>query len=236
MVEPTNFRSRHVALNEEDIRRLSALLQEAFPEARYYMEPTPGQINDSYPRFRGPKRTRPPRLLIHPSLHRIWLAGRRWNSDICMVLDPEWQPRWYMYTANPSNPHLAFWPPHHPSVDFRSLRGLKRAFRTEMIASGFIDVRCNPAMPEHFRFASKILRLVARVASNRNLEAVNMYTGTKERYIDKGAWTWIGHDTRRWALEDPARIAALSMDWGYRPLPDHPVRDPFLRKVKKVRR
>lgn len=234
MVEPTNFRSRHVALNEEDIRRLSGLLCEAFPGARYYMKPTLGQVNYLYPRFPGPKRTRPPRLLVHPSLHRIWLAGRRWKSDLCMVLDPGWEPRWYMYTADPSNPYLAFWSPHHPTVSFRSLHGLRREFRTETIASGFIDVRCNPAMPEHFRFAGKLLRLVARVASNRYLESIKASTRVvTERYIEKGAWLWIGHDTRRWSLENPARFAASSGDHLYRPLPDHPVRDPFLPKAKR---
>lgn len=233
MVEPTNFRSRHVALNEEDIRRLSGLLREAFPDARYYMKPTLGQINYLYPRFPGPKRTRPPRLLIHPSLHRIWLAGRRWKSDLCMVLDPDWEPRWYMYTADPSNHYLSFWSPHHPTVDFHHLRGVDHDPRAETIASGSIDIRCNPAVPEHFRFASKILRLVARVASNRHLESVKASTSaTMDRYIDKGAWIWIGHDTRRWALENRARFAAWSGDHLYRPLPDYPVRDPFQPKAK----
>lgn len=233
MVEATNFRSRQVALNEEDIPRLSGLLQKEFPSARYYMEPTLAQVNYLYPRFQGPKRTRPPRLLIHPSLHRIWLAGRRWKSDLCMVLDPDWEPRWYMYTSDPSNHYLAFWPSHHPTVDFRSLRGVDCAPRAETIASGFIDVRCNPAMPEHFRFAGKLLRLVARVASNRNLESIKASSGVvTETYVDKGAWIWIGHDTRRWALEGPTRFAAWSGDHLYRPLPDHPVRDPFLSKTR----
>lgn len=40
MSEPTAFRTRQVALTGVDIGHFSDLLATAFPEARYYMQPT----------------------------------------------------------------------------------------------------------------------------------------------------------------------------------------------------
>jgi len=218
MSEPTRFRTRQVALTGVDIGHFSDLLAMAYPEARYYMKPTHRQTNHLYRPGNGPLRSHPPRLFIHASLARIWKIARRWQSDVRMILDPGWSPVWYRWKGDPENEHWSFWPARHPQVLFQGVEGI-RQYRLSIdgVALGVLSVSCNPVMKTHFLFAGRFFRLLNRIATNRGFEEIRYDTGeVTDRFVDRAAWAWVGHDARRWAQENPARYAALNLNCGLR--------------------
>lgn len=204
----THHRTRAVSLVPDDIRLFSAALAEAYPEARYYMEPTMKQC----------RRSSPPQLLIGTSLHRIWQAAHRLKSDVNMILDPTWEPAWHVHHEVAC---WTFWPARHPYVSFRSLFGFvqPRSGVTAIDARGDIAVYCDPGNEDHYRFAARFYRLFSKFASNRHLIEVKHPSGeVTEAYIDRGAWRWVGHEARRWAAEDPNRYLTFRVDnLGLRP-------------------
>lgn len=215
MSEPTRFRSRIVIMTAADWSRFSEALKIAFPDAIYVMHPIKAQTERP--------RSRPPRLLMSRDFFRIQQAAARWNTSISMIFDPRWQPRWYCVEDQHAAHYWSYWPPHHPSVDFRFVTGFRQiAGRPADIHDTWIDFRCNPAFPEHFLLAGRFYRLLGKFCSNRNLAVVD-YPGGRviETYVDKGAWRWVGHDARRWALSHPSHFLEVHMQnpQGLRPLP-----------------
>lgn len=208
----THHRTRNVSLAPDDIRLFSDALAKAYPEARYYMEPTYEQV----------RRDRPPRLLMGRSLYRIWQAAYRWRSDVYMILESAWQPSWHVHHQVGC---WTFWPARHPYVCFGSLFGFVEPCPrvTAIDARGDIAVCCDPDNKDHYRFAARFYRLFGKFASNRNLVEVKHPSGeVTKAYIDRGAWRWVGHEARRWAAEDPNRYLTFRRDdSGLRPGPPH---------------
>lgn len=205
MPRPTAHRGKAVLLTVEDMRRLSDALAETYPEARYRME-TP------HTQLRGKN---PPRLLMGPCMYRIWQCACRWNESFLMLLDPAWTPVWHWDRTDGRWKH---WRAHHPHVRFWGIRGPVRHYphHPEQIQFGTIDVVFDRSSDEQRNWATRFLRLFGKFASNKDLEEVHWPSrvpvasaGTKPR--DRlGAWRMVGHDARRWALEDPARVLAFN--------------------------
>lgn len=209
MRKNTHHRTRHVCLVPDDIRLLSAALAAAYPEARYYMQPT----------YRQLRRSQPPRLLMATSMYRIWQASCRWRAPYIMVPDNAWQPVWHIHHQTGCWSH---WPPHHPFVEFSGLYGFTNPAPgvVSMDVRGSLVVYCDPGSSEQYRFADRFYRLFGKFASNRNLADVKHPSGeTIRSFIDRGAWYWVGHEARRWAAEDAGRYLTFWTDRGLRPLP-----------------
>ncbi len=222
----THFRNKGIVFAPEDYRNLSAVLADAFPDARYYMVPTDRQRNYLYRESHGLLRKHPPRVLVHPTLERISQAAYRWKADIVMVTDTQWQPEWKRVVDDHKFPHWSLLPPRQPSVFFQ--RRMGQYIQLKMGATGMIghdiSVRCLPGSDSHLRFASRFFRLLGKVASNRNLAIMKYPSGEiVESYIDKPAWLWIGHAARQWAAGDSRHFLSFShRNEGLRPLPLNP--------------
>ena len=200
MPEPTSHRSKAVLLTAEDMRVLSEALAVAWPEARYYMGP----------KFMRLLRKTQPHALLGAPLHRIWRASCRWRQPVHMVLDPTWTPIWYWDNFSQK---WQVWPMRHPSVTFQSIYGhVHHQGHPPEIAQGSVSVACNPGFKEHSNFASRFFRLLGKFASNKDLEEVHWPSGKPVEYatdkpLDRlGPWRMVGHDARRWALDDPTRV------------------------------
>lgn len=203
----TWHRTKNVCLIDDDIRKISDLMAERFPQARYYMEPTNSQSLYHDPAS-GKRRPYPPPVLIHPSLFRISQCARRWRSDFTMVLDPDWRPMWSRVTLAAKRRYWHLIEPPKPYIWFQSLYGISSPapgvealhFCSRIIAC------CRPHDKRDLQFASLFFRLFGRLASDRNLAWVSHPDGTiRESFVDKTSWNWVGHEARRWALEHPHR-------------------------------
>lgn len=218
----TTHRSRNVVLAAKDVQKFSDLLAAAFPEARYYMEPTKRQTNYLYPQTGGPLRTRPPRVLIHHSLYRIWRAARLWDTDMWMILDPDWQPAWKRLQISDWHPCWSLQSVRHPIVMFQCRYNKVHPLRgATSMPVGLITAHCQPGNAAHLKFAGRFFRLLNKIASDRNLVRVHYPSGEiRETFIDKTAWHWVGHEARQWAGEDRNHFLAFALgnDTGLRPI------------------
>lgn len=207
MPEPTAHRQKAVLLTAEDMRHFSDALAEAYPEARYMMG-TP------YLRQKGKV---PPHVLMGPCMHRIWEYCCRWRRSFKMVLDPAWTPIWY---RDDFSQKWIYWPARHPQVLFQQIYGhVHHQGHPPEIQFGMIAVSFNPGFNEQRKFASRFFRLLGKFASNKDLEEVHWPSRKPVEYptdkpLDRlGPWRMVGHDARRWALEDPAVRVLAYDDW-----------------------
>lgn len=195
----------------EDFQVLCEILAKEFPDARYYMDPTDKQRNVLCQPEKGLRRTKPPRVLIHHSLHRIWQCAQRWNSDIVMVPDTEWRPTWQHVKDHHEYPHWSLNAPRHPYVWLRDMRGLDSSDGVAPLHTVDISVHCQPGNEAHLRFASHVMRLLGRIASDRNLVEVEQPSGKIVGiHVDKTSWCWVGHAARHWAAENTDRFLKSS--------------------------
>lgn len=203
----THHRSRMVLMMPEDFQVFCELLAKEFPDARYYMDPTDKLCNYLYRPEKGLLRTKPPRVLIHHSLRRIWQCAQRWNAHIIMVPDTEWQPVWKQIKDYYGLPYeYPFWSlnrPRHPYIWIRDIHYLNPSKGVATPSTVDFSVHCQPGNEAHLRFASTVIRLLGRIASDRNLVKVEQHSGKiLEIHVDKTSWNWVGHAARRWATEN----------------------------------
>jgi hypothetical protein len=223
----TWHRSRTVCLIDEDIRKLSDALAERFPQARYYMEPTDRQRNYLYPLTGEPLRKHPPPVLIHSTLFRIWQSARRWDTNFIMALNHDWRPMWSRCTDTRKNRYWYLLEPEMPYVWFRFLSGVSSPMPGVETLPFFSDITvfCRPHDKRDLQFAGLFFRLFGKLASDRNLAWVgHPGGGIREVFVDRTAWRWVGHEARRWALENPHRYLLLLRGkdmMGLRPLAPH---------------
>lgn len=227
----THHRSKNTAMLAEDFQAFSNILSAAFPDARYYMEPTNKQRNYLYRPANGLLRKRPPHVLIHHSLYRVWQAAYRWKADIIMVLDAQWRPVWE-HTNSGHEKYPPYWYLMSPQKPFVWLQQPARSFiqtHSGMICvhNCFMTVHCVPGNQDHLRFANQFFRLLQKVANDKNLMKVKHPSGELvETYVDKSSWLWVGHAARRWAAQDSRHFLSFQghKEWsgGVRPIPISP--------------
>jgi hypothetical protein len=214
-------------LVEEDIAQLSALLAEAFPQARYYMQPTDRQCNNPYRGSRdNPLRTRPPRLLIHNTLYRIWQVSERWKQHkIWMVADPRWKPVWehLPHYLKDSPPYWVLATPPQPYAEFEYLghrhTELKGAITT-LCEYSRVSTHSPVASKEFPRFESQFSRALEKVARDFDMVEVSYPSGEiVKSFADDYTWRLVGNAARRWAAENSTRFLSFMGSSGLRPLP-----------------
>jgi hypothetical protein len=223
----THHRSKNTAMLAEDFKNFSAILSASFPDARYYMVPTDKQCNYLYRPTKGVLRKRPPRVLIHHSLHRVWQAADRWEADIVMVFRPQWQPVW-KHTNSGYEEYPPYWrlmPPQKPFVWFQN--PAHRLIHTQCgmicVHNCFMTVHCVPGHQDHLRFANQFFRLLRKVANDKGLMTLKYPSGEiVETYVDKSSWLWVGHAARQWAAQDDRYFLSFQghKEWngGIRPI------------------
>lgn len=212
--------------------QFSALLAEAFPDARYYMEPTDRQCNNPYRDSRdNPVRTRPPRLLIHRSLHRVWKVSRRWQQNtIWMVADPQWEPVWEQrpHYAKDTPPYWSLPGPPKPYAEFKHIGhsytdgsgAITALYERSFISTG------SPVVSEAYpKFESRFFRALDKVAGKLNMIRVEYPSGKIiDPFVDGYLERRVGHAARRWAAEDNTHFLSFDDGCGLRPLPDDQAR------------
>ncbi len=211
----THHRSRVVLMLPEDFRILCELLAREYPDARYYMDPTDKLCNYLHRPEKGLLRTKPPRVLIHRSLQRIWQCAERWQADIMMVPDTEWQPVWQHVKESYGRPYeYPYWSlnrPRHPYIWIRDIRYLNSSKGVATPSTVDFSVHCQPGNEAHLRFASTVIRLLGKIASDRNLVEVDRRSGKILKVcVDKSSWFWVGHAVRHWATESKDRVLSAS--------------------------
>ena len=215
------FRSREqIILIAADEMAYSQLLTQTFPGVRFW---------DDIPRETLQDRTRPPDALPLRSLTEC----RGFSAEI--IFDPDWLPRWEW------NEKIGQWnkgPFPYPNA---VIQRITRTWRDEEIRDaqesnhktwgcGRIFFRIFAGNREHESIARKAIRLLNKIASNKDL--MMAYTETLEIFYLKCRYApLIGHHARRWCLEKPDRLldATPGIDgWGYRPKPEGFVPPPVL--------
>ncbi|MGE5504633.1 MAG: hypothetical protein ACM31L_09440 [Actinomycetota bacterium] len=203
MVVPVAFRSRHACLSPADLKAFAAILVEAFPTARYYVDP-------GYVACRGAE---PPPVAT--ALHLLELnAYKRW-----MHFDEDWVPQWQ---KDPYDGHWVLCPERLPYVLFMGTPKIWPSERDcpERIQSIQIDVSCRPHRKEDFAIARRLFYLLGKVATNRKQLYVGYPDYEVRTVFEKGSTHWLGFDAIRWAREDPKRLLAMhtSGRGGIRPM------------------
>jgi hypothetical protein len=236
----THHRSRNVVMLPEDFEVFSELLEKEFPDARYYMNPTDKQRNYLYRPEKGLLRTKPPRVLIHHSLHRIWQCALRWGAHITMVPDTEWKPVWKnvkdLYGIPYEYPYWSLNPPRHPYVWLRDVRHLDSSKEIARPCTVDISVHCQAGNKAHLRFASLVMRLLGRIASDRDLVEVEKNSGKiVEIHVDMTSWHWVGHAARRWATDNENCYLGSSTDTAGIPKVVLPLPPDYKTKLKQAR-
>ena len=202
-MERVSFRRRHFVFSREDAAAFSELLRDAFPDVRFFDAPTQREIASENPT--------PPELHILRSL-----ADAR-QPQVDIQFDPHWKPQWKPPgAANWWVLMAAPWP--SGEVDLGGGVFQNRDGPPHM-AGGYVYFRCEPGNKAHASLASKALRLISKIATNR-YQAVRYPSYEVIWSLDKGGLFWLGHHAIRWARESPDRLLHYSSHQkiGYRPL------------------
>lgn len=208
----TDHRVRYFVFTEEDERRYFALLAEAFPTMRVMDEPINALVGEE----------RPPPVLVHSSIAEC----RRGQIEI--IFDADWQPVWGV------DRRYIFWSLNTvPFPNGLYLRGggvlpaQERSRQSDVegpapeeLLEGRINLRARRGVESDRKTISKAMRLMAKVASNRNIMTVRFPSLEVIGRFEKGYMLWVGHDAREWAREDSRRMLSYNpgVKIGIRPM------------------
>lgn len=227
---PQSTRQRQTIFLKTDDAAYSKTLVRAFPGVRFW---------DCVPFDILKNRERPPDVKPLRSLAEC----RDWLVDI--VFDPDWRPRWVWdeyfnewrkgSVSIPSGVVERSMDPYHRgnerwAWDERSEDWKRRPASSPVrpgeerwiLSSGRIYYRFLTGNKAQEAAARKAIRLIDKVASNRDLMAVDAVTLEVLHPTCIGAPS-VGHHARRWCLEDPTRLLKFSGVRGryaYRPKPE----------------
>jgi len=212
---------REIVLSAIDEAGYVALLREAFPGVRIFVEPTHAQTHAAEP----------------PSL--TWIrdfapfAERR--QVVHIIFDPDWAPTWRQFIWSPTAAEWtidnmpALYGHWERSGQVRPTREARPDWVSEYMTGGrlwFAVRREQPTSADDFKRARKALRLFARVASKQDL-AMFGYPDLEFHRLDKEA-PWAGRDARAWGAADPRRLIGKESPpgVGWRPFPKGSVPPP----------
>lgn len=203
-----HMRGREWVMTLIDEIAYADLLRDAYPGVRFIDCP----VN---PRGEAPPNIRPLRSIqecLQPTVNIVFDPG--WS--------PQWTPGYY-----PGWWSMERMPLPNGTIDRGNIR-LSRdgpwrvdQDQRDTVDGGRIYFRMAPGDKGHEAVVRKALRLLAKVASNRNLNIV-WVPSLKLRSTDVRNGPWIGHDARRWCLEKPNRTLGGMWQpggaWAYRPV------------------
>ncbi len=230
------WRSREVCMMERDWWDFGFGLQDAFPEARYYREPDPGNRKDD-----NVTTPEPPELPMASHLLDTQVGP---SSLVNMVFDPAWQPQFEKSTHvfprhNSAGWRWSFSDPPAPCVMFR-LGGGVYDEPVPHPSTGDITFYIE-RKKENQELAERFFRILNKFATNKkNLVRVRVPSMEVTVLVGtKGAITtqWCGYHAIEWARQEPNRVLFyVRAGFGIRPTAEvKPFTSPPKPKVKTSR-
>lgn len=201
-------RQRQTIFLEADETAYSEVLTRAFPGVRFW-DYVPWEISSN--------KERPPETLPLCALTECQ------GDYVDIEFDPDWRPRWVW------NEYHSEWKSQSSGQSLIS--GVIERHKTPIrgkagritLYSGRIYYRFDPDDKEEVAIARKALRLIDKVASNRDLMVLDIKTLEIRSPTCIGAPS-VGHHARRWCLAEPDRLLDLSghpkSTTAYRPKPE----------------
>jgi hypothetical protein len=210
---------REIVLSATDEADYVALLREAFPGVRIFVEPTYAQRHAADP----------------PDL--TWIRDFAPFAEslqiVHIVFDSDWAPTWRQFIWSPTAAEWtidnmpALYGHWERSGQVRPARRTRPDWVSEYMTSGrlwFAVRREQPTSADDLKRARKALRLFARLASKQDL-AVYSHPELEYYRVDKEA-PWAGRDARAWCTADPRRLLGVETSVGWRPFPQGSVPPP----------
>ena len=208
------IRKREIVLSPADQLAYAEILAREFPDVRFLDEP-----------HTLPKNEKPPEATVRS------LAECR-CEDVLIVFDPAWRPAWKCDSdAKTYNRwYIRGLPLPNGSLERGQGVGRKEKHKDlfdgevpESIESGRIYFRIAANDKAQDAVARKALRLIGKIASNKNLLLVR-HPSLEVIWPKTTSEWWIGFDARRWCLEKPTRSLGGMWQpggaWAYRPVPE----------------
>jgi hypothetical protein len=179
---------RRFCLSKSDLDDYGRLLLEAYPDMRFF------RISFA----EKEDQRQPPVLRFHDNL-----ASANYGGLDIIFLPENWEPQWSLDTYSKRWYHGGMpWP--NGTIGCSGKIDTTLNHGQPFMDTGEIYFRCRKGNKNDMRVARKCLRLVTKVASNQNQVHVDFPSMKVLRNAPNDLW--IGHDARRWLLEDPRRI------------------------------
>jgi hypothetical protein len=190
---PTSMPGRHFALVREDLDAYACLLTEAFPDIRFY--------KPSWDEKRNPEH--PPKLRFQKDF-----ASEGYGNFSILWSPEKWKPNWEWLKWGEWYDGMMLWP--NGVIECGEGIVPEQGKWPQFLFPGQIYFRCRKDNKEDMRMARKGLRLLTKVASNRNQVMVEIPSMKEFARFEKGNMLWIGHHAREWLLQDPRRMTDIS--------------------------
>lgn len=203
------FRSRRFCLTLADWQALETAFRSVCPYVRYNRTRTQEEARN---------RSKPPAIRVTekisdqilPNGEMPWLVTMTFNPDWRLEYDPPGTPNRGVIPGI-STDWTVRGPVWLPYIHIRNTATYRPASerRPEAYWADDINFAIAPDNPQHLAFRSAFFSLLGKFASNRHQVEVSY---PDYRYFNRKTVTnlWIGHEARRWALEDPRRMLAYT--------------------------
>lgn len=208
------IRTREIIFSSADQLAYAEILARAFPDIRFLDIPST-----------LPKNEKPPEATVRS-------LAECSREEVLIVFDPAWRPAWKCDSDMPSSNRWYVRDLPLPNGSFERGRGIRRREQhkdpgdgktPESIESGRIYFRIAANDKAQEAVARKALRLIGKVASNKNLLRIR-HPSLEVIWPQMTSEWWIGFDARRWCLEKPTRSLGGMWQpggaWAYRPVPE----------------
>lgn len=211
-MQPTSISSRYVWLTAADWTKLSGLLRENFPEARYYTEPSSTSAQG---------KSRPPSIRFHDDI--LNTEGYSKRDHAMIVFSPDWAPVYVKHRGFTDAPEDFNWVhKRHARPEamarFWSAMTEDELQANETMPHGDVVFYSTPDEKEHSALRQRFYRVLGKVATNRNQSFYRLPSRELIRTEKKGSMYWVGEDAIRWIKENPKRMFLYTArEWGFRP-------------------
>lgn len=192
---------RHVVFTWRDEQAYLDLLRARFPSVRVYLNPLSSEIEGPEP----------------PVVPMLTTVPERFSTFLEFAFSPGWKPTWERDERSGEWRMRGFGYPNGTMLRCRATKKCKRrsdlgpGFDPPTLDEGEIYFRCRKDVPDDLKLARAALRLIGKIASNRNQVVVQYPILENRGPLEKGSFWWIGNDARRWLLEEPDRMTAYSV-------------------------
>jgi hypothetical protein len=193
---------RQIVFSPEDERRFSELVLERFPDARFFDELT----------NRERRQEEAPEIPLHRSIADCG------NHAVGLVFEPGWSPVVAQWSVDGSRPQYAIARRPYPNGTIQRCDGAFRHLQWKMppisddryadverITAGELHFRCEKGDKAQMALARAVLRLIAKMASNR-YRVLTWPAHELRSEVAKGGEVWIGDGAAAWVREKPGRI------------------------------
>ncbi|MBF0130192.1 MAG: hypothetical protein HQL33_09380 [Alphaproteobacteria bacterium] len=208
---PLHMPQRNFVFSPKDEAAYDALLHAAFPGIRYYDWLKHGEDSKPDP----------------PELRLVGALAECQGPYVNVILDPDWRPTWQQSPNHKTTCWVSDLP--YPNATIERSRACLEASVMVInhktcpippgIDEGRVYFRCLKDEKTQRSLAAKAIRLIGKVATNRNVLVVN-YPSLEVRWkLETGGPYWFGFDALDWCRQDPERMLAFRgyQGYGFRP-------------------